>query len=229
MYARTGEPFLKLFRAEEDVTARVLLDGSASMAFGAPTKMEHAQRFAAAIAYMTLSGLERAQLFEGTDGRVRTHSPVRGRGGAAKFFREIAQMAPAGALDLARSIDTVVRQSGRPGLLVVMSDFFDGGPVLSALSRARAAGHDLGIVQILAPEEADPQLEGDLALEDSETGDTIELTADADAIDAYLARLAGLCAELRNFARRHGATYVRSITNEPLYDGVRRFVSRARD
>jgi uncharacterized protein (DUF58 family) len=229
VYARTGEPFLKLFRAEEDVTARVLLDGSASMAFGTPAKVDHAKRFAAAIAYMTLSGLERAQLFAGSDGRVRTHTPVRGRGGAATFFREVASVSPLGALDLARSVDTVVRQSGRPGLLVVMSDFFDGGPVLSALARARAAGHDLAIVQILAPEEVQPELEGDLALEDSETGDTVELTADADSLDAYLARLAGLCAELRNFARRHGATYVRSVTNESLYEGVRRFVSRARD
>jgi hypothetical protein len=114
-------------------------------------------------------------------------------------------------------------------LLVVMSDFFDGGPVLGALARARAAGHDLAVVQILAPEEVHPELEGDLALEDSETGDTVELTADADALDAYLERLAGLCAELRHFARRHGATYVRSVTNESLYEGVRRFVSRARD
>ena len=229
VYARTGEPFLKLFRAEEDVTARVLLDASASMQFGAPPKMDHARRFAAAVAYLTLAGLERAQLFAGTNGSVRVSSSVRGRGGVPTFFREVASVAPLGTIDLARAVDTVIRRSTRPGLLVVISDFFDGGPVLSALARARAAGHDLAIVQILAPEEIDPQLDGDVALEDCETGQTVELTADADAIDAYLARLAGLCEELRTFARKHGASYVRSASNEPLDAPVRRFVSRSRD
>ena len=208
VYARTGEPFLKLFRAEEDVTARVLLDGSASMSFGAPPKLDHAKRFAAAVAYMTLAGLERAQLFATTEGRVKVSTSVRGRAGAPAFFREAAAVNPTGAGDLARAIDVVLRQSGRPGMLVVISDFFDAGPVLSALARARAAGHDLAIVQILAPE---------------------ELTADADAIDAYLARLAGLCEELRNFARRHGATYVRSSSSDALDEPIRRFVSRTRD
>jgi len=229
VYARTGEPFLKLFRAEEDVTARVLLDGSASMSFGAPPKLDHAKRFAAAVAYMTLAGLERAQLFANTEGRVKVSTSVRGRSGAPAFFREAAAVTPTGAGDLARSIDVVLRQSSRPGMLVVISDFFDGGPVLSALARARAAGHDLAIVQILAPEEIDPRLEGDVQLEDSETGQLVELTADADAIDAYLARLAGLYDELRSFARRHGATYVRSSSTDALDEPIRRFVSRTRD
>ncbi len=37
-YARTGEPVLKLFRAEEDVIARLVVDGSASLGFGEPSQ-----------------------------------------------------------------------------------------------------------------------------------------------------------------------------------------------
>src|SRR5688572_4120589 len=39
-YARTGEPVLKLFRAEEDVIARIVCDASASLDFGEPKKID---------------------------------------------------------------------------------------------------------------------------------------------------------------------------------------------
>ena len=110
-----------------------------------------------------------------------------------------------------------------------ISDFFDAGPVLASLGRARAAGHDVVLVQVVLPDEVTPQLEGDLVLEDSETGATVELTADATAIEAYLRRFAGLCDELRVFARRHGGSYVRHVVGEPLLDAARRLVGRTID
>ena len=58
--------------------------------------------------------------------------------------------------DLAKAIETTLRHSTRAGMLVVVSDFFDAGPVLAALKRARAGGHDVALVQVVAPEEVDP-------------------------------------------------------------------------
>ncbi|HEY3253840.1 MAG TPA: DUF58 domain-containing protein, partial [Polyangiaceae bacterium] len=51
-FARTGEPVLKLFRAEEDSVLRLVLDASGSLAFGSPQKFEVARRVAAAIGYL---------------------------------------------------------------------------------------------------------------------------------------------------------------------------------
>jgi hypothetical protein len=98
-----------------------------------------------------------------------------------------------------------------------------------ALSRARAAGHDLALVQVVAPEELAPEIEGDWALVDSETGEQVDVTMDAQAVEAYVLRLAGLVEELRSFARRAGATYVRLVSTEPLEAPVRRFVGREVD
>jgi uncharacterized protein (DUF58 family) len=75
----------------------------------------------------------------------------------------------------------------------------------------------------------EPSYEGDWLLEDAETGDTVELTMDPAAIQAYVLRFAGLCEELRGWARRHGAAYVRVRTDENLEDSVRRIVFRAVD
>lgn len=228
-YARSGEPVLKLFRAEEDVVARLVCDTSASMAFGTPPKLEVAARLAAAIGYMTLAGAERAQLIEARHGALREHGPARGRGGLPALLRALGAVRADGGTDLARAVDTVVRRSARPGMLVLLSDFFDAGPVEGALVRAAAAGHDVVLVQVVAAEEEEPTLTGDLALEDAETGRVEEVTVDASAIEAYLAHYAGLCRTLAGWARRHGGVYVRARTDAPLESVVRRIVSRAID
>jgi uncharacterized protein (DUF58 family) len=228
-YARTGEPVLKLFRAEEDVVARLVCDASASLSVGEPPKIDTARRLAAAIGYMTLARSERAQLFVAGEGIVREHTPVRGRNSLPALLRSLTSIEPRGGTDLARAVDSVVQKSARPGMLVAISDFFDSGPVTTALGRAVKAGHDVVLAQVVAPDEIEPSFEGDWALEDVETGQTVEVTMDPAAIEAYVVRFAGLCEELRAWARRHRAAYVRVRTDEPLEAAVRRFVARSVD
>jgi uncharacterized protein (DUF58 family) len=228
-YARSGEPVVKVFRAEEDVVARLLCDASASLSFGEPPKIDVARRLAAAVGYMTLADTERAQLLVTAGGAVREHPPSRGRGGLSALLRNLDAMSTSGGTDLAKAVNTVVRRSSRPGMLVVLSDFFDPSPSLSALARAVAAGHDVLLVQVVAPEEVEPDYDGDWTLEDAETGELVELTMDPAALDAYVSRFAGLCEELRGWARKHGATYVRARTDARMEDVMRRIVGRAVD
>jgi uncharacterized protein (DUF58 family) len=228
-YARTGEPIVKVFRAEEDVVARLICDSSASLDFGTPTKLFTLVRLAAAIGYMTLAAAERAQLVVTADGVTRHHPAARGRNGLPALLKSLDAIAPGGRTDLARAVDAAVVRSPRPGMLAVLSDFFDGGPVLGALTRAVATGHDVVLVQVVAPEEVEPRDEGDWALEDSETGAVVDVTLDTAAIEAYLLRFAGLCEQLRAWATKHGATYVRVRTDDPLEDAVRRVVARSVD
>jgi len=70
---------------------------------------------------------------------------------------------------------------------------------------------------------------GTTSLVDAETGAAVEVTMDARALEAYMARLTGLVEELRAFARRHAVTYLSVVSDEPLEGVVRRFVSRAVD
>lgn len=228
-YARTGEPVLKLFRAEEDVVARIVCDASASLGHGAPPKLDASRRLAAAIGYMALAQSERAELYVAGSGVSREHRSMRGRGGVPALLRALDDVRAEGGTDLGKAIDTVVRKSPRPGMLVVVSDFFDPGPVITALGRAVSSGHDVVLVQVVAPDEIEPDFEGDWALEDAETGALVEVTMDAAAIEAYVLRFAGLCEELRAFARKHRAAYVRARTDEALEGAVRRLVARSVD
>lgn len=228
-FARTGEPVFKLFRSEEDVVVRLVLDASASLDAGAPTKLDAAKRVAAAVAYMALAESERAQVVAVSEGVDRMTEPTRGRPSLPKVLRALDEIPARGGTNLAAALDAVVRRSPRPGMLVVLSDFLDASPFDAAITRAASAGHDVVLVQVLAREELEPDLDGDLALEDAETGAVVEVTVDARAIEAYLARLHTLFAALRALAKKHAATYVRASNLEPTIGVVRRIVARSVD
>ena len=227
-FARSGVPVVKTFRAEEDVVVRLLVDASASLDFGNPRKIEVSRRIAAALAYLALSDSERVQVLVTGDASTRglavVGEPRRGRGALHRVLSELSHIEARGHGSLPAALRGLSERALRPGLLVVLSDFFDGGLVAEELSRLRAQGHALALVQVLSRMELEPDFEGDLGLVDSETDAEVEVTMDAGAIEAYLARLAGLVEELRATGRRLGARYVRAVSDEPLEQPVRRIV-----
>ena len=232
-FARSGTPVVKTFRAEEDVVVRLLLDASASLDFGNPRKIEVSRRIAAALSYLALADSERVQLLVSgtpeTRGLAVVGEPRRGRGALHRVLYDLSHIEASGRTSLPAALRAVSERALRPGLLVVISDFFDAGPVAEELSRLRAQGHALTLVQVLSRMELAPDFEGDLGLVDSETQTEVEVTMDPSAIEAYLARLAGLVEELRATARRLGGRYVRVLTDEPLEAPVRRIVLGSRE
>ncbi|HVJ19506.1 MAG TPA: DUF58 domain-containing protein [Polyangiaceae bacterium] len=239
-YARVGQPVTKLFRSEEDIAVRLLLDASASLDHGEPKKFDVARKLAAAVGYMALAGTQRAQLLvareratsteaEAASGLERVHPARRGKSALGSLLRELETSEARGRTDLVRAVEISVQRAQRPGFLVVLSDFLDPGPVTRALTQARAAGHQVTLIQVLARDELEPQIEGDFSLEDAETGLGLEVAIDAAAVEAYLARMAGLLEELRAWARVNGASYVRVVHDEPLVEAVRRIVMRTID
>src|SRR4051812_7214673 len=227
-FARSGMPVVKTFRAEEDVVVRLLIDASASLDFGNPRKIEVTRRIAAALAYLALADSERVQLLVTggpvTRGLSVVGEPRRGRGALHRVLGELSHIEARGPASLPAALRGVSERALRPGLLLVLSDFFDAGPVAEELSRLRAQGHTLTLVQVLSRMELEPDFEGDLGLLDSETQAELEVTMDPSAVEAYLGRLAGLVEELRATARRLGGRYVRVLTDEPLEAPVRRIV-----
>ena len=228
-FARTGEPMFKLFRAEEDVIVRLVVDASASLDAGEPTKLDTAKRLAAAIGYMALADSERAQVMAASEGLSFVSEPARGRNALPKLLRDLDRVDVKGGTDLSRAIEQVTLRSPRPGMLVIVSDFMDSGPFDAAITRAAAAGHDIGLVQVLSREEVEPHWDGDYALVDAETNATVEVTMDAAAIEAYLARLNQLVLGMRSLAKKVRGTYIRVVSDEPLLPAVRRFVGRTMD
>src|SRR5438128_1969399 len=67
LYARLERLFIRLFMEEEDLHFYLLIDQSASMGFGDPTKLYYAKQVAAALGFIGLVNLDRVAVAAFTD------------------------------------------------------------------------------------------------------------------------------------------------------------------
>jgi len=233
--ARSDQTVIKRYRAEEEAAVRIALDISGSMSTGRPQKLALARRVAAAVGYVALADGERAQIATITSRGVEVTAPKRGRGqyGAVRnrIERAVAEPPPARAEDVKPitpepTMVELLSRVGRAGVLVLVTDALapngdiDAWP--RAIARARASGHDVRMVQILAPEDLDPPWDGDLELVDAESGGSVDVTFDAEARAEYARRLEALVTALREGCRRAKATYVRARSDETVIPVIRR-------
>jgi uncharacterized protein (DUF58 family) len=216
VYARLEKLFVKLFVEEEDVMITLLLDTSASMATGRPDKLIFAKRAAAALGYIGLASEDRVAV-SALGGRAsRRQTPLRGSGRVFRLLSNLSAIQPAaGPTDLVAAARHAAAQLHGRGVVVLMSDLLD--PAADRVIRELAATRsELIILHILSPDELDPQLEGDLRLVDTETGEGVDITADLATLDAYRTRLAAWKESFADLAARRRASYVDLSSDVPL-------------
>jgi hypothetical protein len=102
---------------------------------------------------------------------------------------------------------------------VLLSDLLDPSSE-RVLRELAATGSELIVLHVLSPDELDPQLEGDLKLVDSESGERIDVTVDLATIDDYKARLAAWQDGLADLATKRRASYVPLSSEVNLNDLV---------
>ena len=101
-------------------------------------------------------------------------------------------------------------------MLIVISDCLFEDGLSQGLKYLSGGGWDVFLMQTLAPEEIDPEhegMEGDVRLEDLETGKTCEVTVTSPLIDKYKQRLHSYCEDLRGQCARLGVGSARVSTN----------------
>ncbi len=217
IYGRLDRLFLKLFLEEEDLHVHVLVDVSRSMDFGAPGKLGYARQVAAAVAYVALCNLDRVQVHAFGESLARSSGALRGQRSARRLFEFLESLAPAGRTSLAAACRALVqtRSFGR-GVAVVISDFLDPDGYEEGLRLLIGHKLDVHAVQLLAPEELDPPLVGDLRLVDAEDGSVQEITVSQPLLAQYRATVEAFREGLREFCVRRGAGYAFGSTATPF-------------
>lgn len=223
-YARLEELVLRLFVAEEDLTLYLMLDTSASLGVGSPRKIDVAKRLAAGLGYVGLTGSERVSVLPFA-ARLRTPLPAtRGRKRVGPLLRYLDAIEPEGRTDLSRCVDEFLARSPRPGLVVVLSDFFDPGGFTRPLDRLIGEKHEPVLFQVLDREELEPSPGGDLELYDSERGTVVDVSLDERAIAAYRARIQVFLDEVRGYAKKRGLFHGVVSTAESPEDALLRYL-----
>jgi uncharacterized protein (DUF58 family) len=175
--ARIGEPFVKVFVEERELTALIAVDRSASQGAGlsAQAKSEVAAEIAALLVFSALENGDRAGLLLFTDRVERYVPPRRGRKHGLRLISEALAFQPSGrGTDVALVLRDVTRLLRRRAVVFVVSDFLADG-YESALAVC-ARRHDVIPVVVSDPVEDDlpsGALSGLWPVADSETGATV--------------------------------------------------------
>jgi uncharacterized protein (DUF58 family) len=219
LYARMERFFLKLFVAEEELTIHLLLDNSASMNWGEPNKLDYARRIAAAFGYISLSSLDRVTVTAFGGSNARQLPGARGKRGALPLFRFLQQVEPGGAASLSEVCHRYIQTARATGPLLLCSDLMDAGwqEALRALS---SRPFEITVLHTLAPQEIDPQIEGDFRLVDSEGGQAVEITADSDLLYRYQQQFDAWRAEVEAFCNGRGIIYQFADTSVPVEEFI---------
>ena len=218
-YGRLERFFIKLFEEEEDLRLYVILDCSASMDYGTPNKFDHARRLTAALAYIVLANLETVAVSVFAGHYAMLSTPTRGKGRIHPLLRKLNDLAALGPSSLGGAASRFAAQTRKNGVVCVLSDFLTGER-LETIAPLAGLGHQVELIQILAPEEANPQLTGDLELVDAETGASEEVSMGQAVLRRYHQRLGALQSELKTFARRCGGDFHVCVTSQPLREFI---------
>jgi len=216
VYARMGRLLLRLYEEEEDLYVYLLVDSSASMAVGDRAKFDYARRLAAALAYITLSSLDRVSVLPFSAGLGTRLVPARGKAQIFRVFDFLSGLQPGGATGLTDAVKAFVHQTRRRGLVVLISDFYAQDGYADGLNYLRYHRFEPFVIQLTDERELTPDLRGDILLVDCETGLQKEVTVTPRMLARYRAAHATWCAELEAFCTQRQTSYFRTPVQTPF-------------
>jgi uncharacterized protein (DUF58 family) len=188
--ARVGEPYVKIFTEERELTVMLLVDRSASGDVGASarTKAEVAAEIGAVIAFSAVSNNDRVGLALFTSEVERFVPPRKGRKHVMRVLTDILSFKPAQrGTRLGDALTFLHQSTKRRCVAFVLSDFMDDGwerPLAVAAQR-----HDVVPIVLWEPLQAELPDVGLLHAEDPETGELVVVDTSSRKVRAEYRRL----------------------------------------
>jgi len=218
--ARTGVPHVRLHVPERAQTTWVLLDLSASMAFGSAKRLKADVAEGVAVVVGRLAVRRGGRLAVLTCGSARDRFlPPRGGRTALVATRRLLRdgFAADGEVperDLAAALRRTGRLARQPGLVVVVSDFREAPESWRRPLGALARRHTVTAVEVRDPRERALPAAGHLSLVDPETGQRVQVdTTSVKLRDLFAAAEADREAQVRAALRAVRARHVVTTTD----------------
>lgn len=219
IYTRLDRLFVKLFIEEQNQYVNVLVDTSASMQQGNPSKIEYAARLAAAFSYVALSGGDHTRLGSASTELAWRTPRRRGRRQAHEIFRAVRDLKTGGLTQLSKALQTFGGVRERADLTILISDLFDPDWMQAVATLGYRAERSV-LIHLLAPEDWNPWLIGEYELNDVESGDRILIELDASAMAVYRQRALNWIEEIRAHAATCGVACYHLDTTRPIDDFI---------
>lgn len=208
-YARHEKLFLKTFLDEQELSVSIYLDCSKSMDFGSPSKFVTSIKIAAALGYLSLYNFDRLNIYSFSDQIEATLPKLMGKGKALQLFHFLNKLNVTKEGNINKALNSGEATFGKPGISIIISDFLYEDGYEKAISFIQAAKQDVILVQIFAKDEISPNVDGDLQLEDVESGESKEVSISPYLLAEYQKTLSSFQTKLASFAHKRGIAYLR--------------------
>ncbi len=230
--ARAGKPYIKRFVVEREMTVLLVLDRSASLAFGttAQSKASMAAELCTLLAFLAVGNNDRVGLVLATDKVEQYLPPGKGKRHLYRLVRTLLNHTPEHpGTDLAEALRFARRMVPRHSTVFVISDFLQpgGSDRLEKALAQLARRHDTIALTISDPAEYQLPQVGLLRAHDPERGDSVLIdTADPQVQSAFTQATEQARSQWVQRFNRNGIDHVPLSTAVSYVDGLLHFFHR---
>ena len=228
MYARSDRYYIRESETETSISVRFLIDASGSMAHSdnGLKKIEYARFLAASLAWLANLQGDAVGLYVFKDGGLFSLASKPDPQHLQRLFYQLSVIQPDGKFTQPIHYKELFAGQGRKELLVFITDMYqENNEIYALLDSLAALKHEVLVFQLMGQNELDLDYKGYAALEDLETGETIQI--DPGQIKAaYLEKLDNYLSDIRlQLLSKHVFHKVIS-TEQPLDEALREFLTQ---
>jgi uncharacterized protein (DUF58 family) len=220
--ARMGQPFIKRYVEERELTMILAVDVSASQRFGTQqlSKRSVAAEIAALLALCAVSNNDRVGLIAFTESVERFVPPKKGPRHVLRLLRDILAFEPEKkGTDLAAALDYLNKVQRRRAIVFLVSDFLGSG--FDDAFRRAARKHDLIAVRTSDLREREWPAIGLVRVEDAETGRQMLIDTSSRAFrEGFASRSRDRAAAFTKLARGAQADLIEAGTDGTHFDAL---------
>ncbi len=226
--ARAGDPHIKVFREERELTVMLVVDMSASLGFGTndQTKRELVTELCATLAFSAIRNNDKVGLVAFSDRIEKFVPPRKGTRHVLRVIRELLAHEPVGkGTDITAALEFFRHVQRRRCTAFLVSDFQDDG--WEQAIRVVRRRHDLVALDVSDRREYELPNVGLLEVRDNETGELVLLDTSSRAVRAaWEDRMRSDEARRLGWMRRHRIDRLPVATGESFVETLSAFFRR---
>jgi uncharacterized protein (DUF58 family) len=223
--ARTGDPYIKQFREERELTVMLIVDMSGSQGFGTneQTKRELITELCATLAFSAIRNNDKVGLLAFTDRIEKFVPPRKGTQHVLRVIRELLAHEPVGnGTDIAGALEYFRHVQRRRCTAFLVSDFQDDG--WEQAIRVVRRKHDLVAIDVGDRRELELPEVGLLEMRDAESGELVLLDTSSKTVrNAWSAQAVKDADRRLGWMRRHRIDRLPIQTGESFVETLSAF------
>ena len=226
--ARTGDPYIKIFEEEREMTVMLVIDVSPSSYFGTDTQLKNEvlTEIAAVIAFSAINNNDKVGVIFFSDQIEKFIPPKKGKSHILRIIRELINFEPKGAgTNVAIALEYLNNIIKKRSVAFVLSDFF--AKEYDTSLRIASRRHDIIGVHLYDSREQELPNVGLVRVLDAETGKKIWLDTSVKKIrEQYKNYFQSNFEYLKKTFLKSGADVVSIQTNESYVNALLKFFKK---